>query len=158
MTPDEAEAVVTKVEALAVELRGIADNAGNELKSEQNSNIRLVLVQQELFALRVAKTIESILSYGAESVDEALEALKAVQPGCAEVDVDELTKDACGRPKQRLRPCPFCGAKEIRILPQPYGYSIDCIVCGAMVKEHSRYKKGVVARWNNRRAEEPTVL
>jgi Lar family restriction alleviation protein len=53
-----------------------------------------------------------------------------------------------------LLPCPFCGCVDIRLLPQPHGFSVDCTLCGAMVRSVTRYKVQAAAAWNNRRAPE----
>jgi hypothetical protein len=49
-----------------------------------------------------------------------------------------------------MAPCPFCEG-EPRLLPQPDGWkSIDCIECGAMVKEHTEFDAQIIKKWNRR--------
>lgn len=49
-----------------------------------------------------------------------------------------------------FKPCPFCGSDEIRRLPQAFGYSVDCLTCGAMKRVHTRFKKQARVAWNMR--------
>ena len=59
-------------------------------------------------------------------------------------------------PATKLKPCPFCGSSDIRILPQPDGvYTVDCIWCTAKVTVVTRYKRQAAAHWNQRRPPEP---
>ena len=58
--------------------------------------------------------------------------------------------------ESRLLPCPFCGGKP-RLLPQKYGYSVDCQGldcggggCGAMMRIVTRYLQQVKFCWNSR--------
>jgi len=53
--------------------------------------------------------------------------------------------------ESQLRPCPFCSSDDIRLLIQGYGYSVDCMACGATKAIHSRNKEQVTASWNQRR-------
>lgn len=65
-------------------------------------------------------------------------------------------RDPFKKPKRNpFRPCPFCGNREIRLLPQPNGWmSADCIRCGAMKRQVTNYKRQMYAEWNNRRPPE----
>jgi Lar family restriction alleviation protein len=49
-----------------------------------------------------------------------------------------------------LLPCPFCGDDQIRILPQSYGYSVDCLTCGAKKHIITSLELQAVASWNQR--------
>lgn len=55
-----------------------------------------------------------------------------------------------------LKPCPFCGCREIRILPQPSGQmSVNCERCYVTVMTITRFKRQAVAKWNQRREPDP---
>ena len=56
----------------------------------------------------------------------------------------------------KLKPCPFCGGDRIRLLPQIGGFTVDCLDCGAMVREFTEYQSQVIAKWNQRAVERPT--
>lgn len=56
---------------------------------------------------------------------------------------------------EKLKPCPFCGNKDVRIVKsiscftsKIKGYYVNCL-CGARFYD-SRYKKQAVAVWNRR--------
>jgi hypothetical protein len=64
---------------------------------------------------------------------------------------DEKPQTPAQNPSQpTLLPCPFCGGKP-RLLPQPDGYSIDCLNCGAKVYEVTEFEEQVALKWNRRR-------
>lgn len=52
---------------------------------------------------------------------------------------------------KKLLPCPFCGCKRIRILPQAAGFSVNCEECYAYKVVYSKYLKSVVTSWNIRK-------
>lgn len=49
-----------------------------------------------------------------------------------------------------LLPCPFCGCPDIRLLPQPHGFSVDCQSCRAMKRYIGRFRVGAIGEWNLR--------
>lgn len=51
---------------------------------------------------------------------------------------------------ERLLPCPFCGFDIIRVLPQSYGYSVNCENCYAKKDVHSHVSESVSDAWNQR--------
>lgn len=53
-------------------------------------------------------------------------------------------------PKITFKSCPFCGSDDIRLLPQKYGYSVDCETCCAMKRSMSKLQIQAQAAWNNR--------
>lgn len=59
---------------------------------------------------------------------------------------------------KELKPCPFCGAKEINcdfvVLDVFAEWYVECEKCGAMLKDFS-YKSDAVQAWNTRH-EPPT--
>lgn len=52
--------------------------------------------------------------------------------------------------EDQLKPCPFCGSIHIRILPQSYGYSVNCENCDVRKMVFTKYKSQAYAAWNNR--------
>lgn len=52
--------------------------------------------------------------------------------------------------EKTLLPCPFCGCDRIRILPQPSGFSADCMECGVTVREVTKFREQIIAKWNCR--------
>lgn len=62
-------------------------------------------------------------------------------------------------PTEPLKPCPFCGSKSIRLLPLD-GYWIegvsagwlqaDCLECGAIKKQWTKFAEQITAAWNSR--------
>lgn len=57
--------------------------------------------------------------------------------------------------ERKLKPCPFCGNRRIRILPQPNGFSVDCLECQAKIRVFSAFPGDIVASWNRRLDPEP---
>lgn len=57
-----------------------------------------------------------------------------------------------------LMPCPFCGSRDIRILPQSGGWmSVNCQECNATKREVTRYTEQMVAAWNMRLQPEARI-
>lgn len=55
-----------------------------------------------------------------------------------------------------LKPCPFCGCREIRILPQPDKcQTVNCQRCYAEKYVVSHLKISAIAAWNQRREPDP---
>jgi len=55
-----------------------------------------------------------------------------------------------------LKPCPFCGCKDIRVLPQPNGFSVNCMSCSARMLVHTDFAKQAASEWNLRLSPEET--
>lgn len=73
------------------------------------------------------------------------------------VDDDDDWLEKQKEAEQKLLPCPFCGGTA-RILSQAYGYSVDCIECGAMKRVITKFLEQVIAEWNYRSNEYTTKL
>lgn len=50
-----------------------------------------------------------------------------------------------------LKPCPFCGEKHIECFTIENGWKIKCSFCFASVFEFSKFKDGVILKWNKRK-------
>ena len=48
-----------------------------------------------------------------------------------------------------LKPCPFCGGKNIEIVKGKYFWRGTCCSCGA-TSPYSHYKKTAIEAWNRR--------
>lgn len=61
--------------------------------------------------------------------------------------------------KYEFKPCPFCGSNIIRLLPQEWGYSVNCEICSAKIRVHikskGKNKKAAYIEWNMRREPFP---
>jgi Lar family restriction alleviation protein len=57
-----------------------------------------------------------------------------------------------------FKPCPFCGCPIIRLRSQEYGFTVDCIECGAMKRVYSKFKKQAKVEWNQRREPRAVAL
>ena len=60
--------------------------------------------------------------------------------------------------ESKLLPCPFCGCRDVRLLPQEYGYSTNCMGCEAYIKSITRFKSQAVCAWNRRLAPSSTPI
>ena len=53
---------------------------------------------------------------------------------------------------EKLKPCPFCGGGEAKIMKMGYPHWIYCLECGAKVHGRTTDEKDSIEAWN-RRAE-----